>query len=299
MLDRLRVIVAAAATADPARFDLRPHSVAVTGEALIATMIDALPAHPGSAARHQAIRPARSGGQGRREKTGNEDLVATVDQPGEGNQIEGGQRDASSGDGGGWTVAGRLWGKLTGVEGTPGRVAGLNAALVLLADHGFAASSMAARVVASAHANPYAVVAAGISGFEGPLHGASAARAYQLIADAADSGDPAGSYERWLRTGGYAFDQRPGQSYPQGDVRASTLLGLLAETPEAVTRLISLAQPGYPTIEFVLAAFAHSAAMGPDATEAIFVIARTAGWLAHAIEEYQEKEMRFRIRMAN
>ena len=32
-----------------------------------------------------------------------------------------------------------------------------------------------------------------------------------------------------------------------------------------------------------------------DAPEAIFAIARIAGWIAHAIEEYQEKGLRFRV----
>ena len=36
--------------------------------------------------------------------------------------------------------------------------------------------------------------------------------------------------------------------------------------------------------------------MDGDATEAVFSIARTAGWLAHAIEEYAEEPLRFRPR---
>ena len=34
----------------------------------------------------------------------------------------------------------------------------------------------------------------------------------------------------------------------------------------------------------------------PDGGEAIFAIARTTGWLAHAMEEYEEKALRFRPR---
>jgi citrate synthase len=32
------------------------------------------------------------------------------------------------------------------------------------------------------------------------------------------------------------------------------------------------------------------------ATEAIFAIARTAGWIAHALEEYGEARLRFRAK---
>jgi citrate synthase len=34
--------------------------------------------------------------------------------------------------------------------------------------------------------------------------------------------------------------------------------------------------------------------MPRDAGEAIFAIARTAGWIAHAIEEYSQAPLRFR-----
>jgi citrate synthase len=36
--------------------------------------------------------------------------------------------------------------------------------------------------------------------------------------------------------------------------------------------------------------------MDADAGEAVFAIARCAGWLAHAIEEYAEAPLRFRLR---
>ena len=41
-----------------------------------------------------------------------------------------------------------------------------------------------------------------------------------------------------------------------------------------------------PNVDFMLASLAHLAGMQRGASEAIFGIARTAGWLAHAIEEY-------------
>jgi citrate synthase len=36
--------------------------------------------------------------------------------------------------------------------------------------------------------------------------------------------------------------------------------------------------------------------MTPDAGEAVFAIGRCAGWLAHAMEEYAEAPLRFRLR---
>jgi citrate synthase len=51
-------------------------------------------------------------------------------------------------------------------------------------------------------------------------------------------------------------------------------------------------------IDYALGALAWVTEMDGDATEAVFSIARTAGWLAHAIEEYAEEPLRFRPRAA-
>ena len=41
-----------------------------------------------------------------------------------------------------------------------------------------------------------------------------------------------------------------------------------------------------PNIDFALAALADVAGMISGAGEAVFAVARTAGWIAHALEEY-------------
>jgi citrate synthase len=52
--------------------------------------------------------------------------------------------------------------------------------------------------------------------------------------------------------------------------------------------------PGLPNVDFALPLLAHAYAMTPDAGEVIFITARTVGWIAHALEEYEETPMRFR-----
>jgi citrate synthase len=42
-----------------------------------------------------------------------------------------------------------------------------------------------------------------------------------------------------------------------------------------------------PNVDLALAALAHVAGMTRGAAEAIFATARTAGWIAHALEEYE------------
>lgn len=51
-----------------------------------------------------------------------------------------------------------------------------------------------------------------------------------------------------------------------------------------------------PTVDFALAALARITRMPDDAGEVIFAIARSAGWIAHGLEEYDEEPLRFRAR---
>lgn len=244
LTDRLRVICAAAAAADPLRFDTAPAAVVATGRTVLATMVAALP----------------------------------VRQP----------------DAGGPAFADVLWRRLTVTPATPAAVRALNAALVLLADHDLAASTLAARVAASTRAHPYAVVGAGLAALDGPLHGAASGLAYGLLAEAVGSGDPVGAVSDRLRAGGPV----PGfghSLYPEGDPRAAELLALLPDAPgKAEVRAVIEAAGQPPNVDFALAAFALLTGMAADAGEAIFAIGRTAGWIAHALEEYGDRPGRFR-----
>ena len=61
------------------------------------------------------------------------------------------------------TVAGRLWSRLAPGRPPSGAIRALNGALVALADHELAASTLAVRVAASTRADPYAAVSAGLA----------------------------------------------------------------------------------------------------------------------------------------
>jgi citrate synthase len=190
--------------------------------------------------------------------------------------------------------AGMLWSRLTATPPSGAAIRALNAALVLLADHDLAASTLAARVAASTRAHPYAAVGAGLAALDGPLHGAASGLAYSLLAEAVRSGDPVGAVSDRLRAGGPV----PGFGhplYPDGDPRAAELLALLPDVPgkEEVRAVIDASGPP-PNVDFGIAAFALLTGMPADAGEAIFAIGRTAGWIAHALEEYGDRPSRFR-----
>ncbi len=101
----------------------------------------------------------------------------------------------------------------------------LNAALVLLADHELAASTLAARVAASMRADPYAVVATGLGAMGGALHGGAALGAELMLGSAASPEDAPRVVGDLLRRG----ERLPGFGhfvYKSGDPRANLLLQL-------------------------------------------------------------------------
>ena len=95
--------------------------------------------------------------------------------------------------------------------------------------------------------------------------------------------------------------------YRERDPRAAALLPLVAGAPlvagrwpvvAAVLEIVEERDDALVNIDFALGALAWCGGMGADATEAVFAVARTAGWLAHAGEEYTERPVRFRPRAA-
>src|SRR6185436_666653 len=150
-LERLQVIVPAMAATDPLRLQLDRPAVIAAGQNIIAGMVDCLPG----------------------------DLTSAAAEP----------------------VAGRLWSRLcAGNEPgngpgneqrrpAPGLMRALSAALVLLADHELAASTLAARAAASVRADPYAVVGTGLGAMSGALHGGASLGAETLMAAASGPED--------------------------------------------------------------------------------------------------------------
>ena len=201
------------------------------------------------------------------------------------------------------TIAGRLWTRLSPQRPAPGMLAALNAALVLMADHELAASTLAVRVAASTLADPYAVVNTGLGVLSGSLHGAASRLARALIDHALEVG-PVRAINSSIRAG----QRLPGfghKVYLDADPRAAALLDLLRRAAPNSRALAVIDELGSmaaerigrePNVDFALAAMTVVGRMPPEGGETVMSIARIAGWLAHAQEEYGEAPLRFRPR---
>jgi len=156
-------------------------------------------------------------------------------------------------------------------------------ALVLLADHELNASTFAARVTASTGASLAAAVLAGLAALSGPRHGGIAERLQALAAESARIG-PSRALARLKATPVPGFGHA---LYPDGDPRAEALLRLIEIPPElAELRSAVEAETGQrANVDFGLAALRGALDLPEEAPFALFATARTAGWLAHAIEQ--------------
>jgi citrate synthase len=268
-LERLQVIVPALAAADPMRLHLDPPAVIAAGQTIMAGMVDCLLVPQGSSGSGADGGTGSTGGDGATRGTGNREHSMTR----------------------------RLWRTLCPGAPAPELEDALRSALVLLADHELAASTLAARVAASVRADPYAVVATGLGVLGGALHGGASLGVEAMLAAAAGPGDVPRVVGSLLRRG----ERIPGFGhfvYRAGDPRAAFLLDRIRAVVPGSPRL-EVAQalaaevdrrglPG-PNIDFALGVLASVSGMVTGAGEAVFAVARTAGWLGHALEEYARR----------
>ncbi len=180
--------------------------------------------------------------------------------------------------------------------------AAVNAALILMADHELATSTMAVRVAASVRSDPYDALLAGLATLAGPLHGGASQQAYELLVVAERDGVPR-ALNDVLRERG----RLPGFGhavYKNGDARFVALLTLaeplLSEERRAMLHeVIALAAAHdvpLANCDLALAALSWGTGMPPDTGRTLFAVARLAGWAAHYMEELTETPLRFRAR---
>ncbi len=180
--------------------------------------------------------------------------------------------------------------------------AAVDAALVLLADHELATSTVAVRLAASTRADLYDALSAGLATMAGPLHGGASQAAFELLV-AVERDGAARALNDVLR--GQSLLPGFGHTiYKERDPRFDALWELVAPLLSEerrrlfleVTDMAATNDVPPPNCDLALAALSWGTGMPPDAGRTIFTIARVAGWTAHYLEELAERPLRFRAR---
>lgn len=169
----------------------------------------------------------------------------------------------------------------------------INQALVLCADHELNASALACRIAASCDASLFSCLLSALGTFSGNLHGSASRRTEDIV-----SGSMAfDAVEDWLKHYLAEHESVAGfgtELYQEGDPRARLMLtSALAvnQTDASLLRLkaiVDVVQKELglaPNLDVGLAAISYALALPPGSGSTIFAVSRTAGWIAHAMEQ--------------
>ncbi len=193
-------------------------------------------------------------------------------------------------------VAHILWHALTpGGDEDDERI--VHEAMILLADHELATSSLTARAAASTGASLGHAMCAGLAAMAGPRHGRASCLAERLLDRSDAVGVSAAVDELTEPPAGFGH-----VVYRDVDPRAEHLLARLAARPRSSVPMVDdLSLAVYrrfqvvPNVDVALAAMVRDLALPEGSGEAVFALARMAGLAAHVMEE-RGRPLRFRPR---
>ena len=189
----------------------------------------------------------------------------------------------------------------------PDAVGALDAYLVLLADHGFNASTFACRVTTGTLADVYSAVTSGIGTLKGAAHGGANQAAMEQFIEAA----AAASVDDWYegtRAAGRRIMGIGHRVYKVEDPRAKILRPLaqrlaassgqgawfeVAATIEAATRQDDyfVARNLYANVDYYSAVVLYMIGIPVDQFTPMFALSRIAGWTAHILEQISDNRL--------
>ncbi|VVD96201.1 citrate synthase [Pandoraea terrigena] len=189
--------------------------------------------------------------------------------------------------------------RASGASTTRSAIEAINALLIVCADHELTPATLAARAAASTSAPLFNSVAAAICTHLGTsVGGATYVVERRLVARL--SGATHNDHLDRIRAEGktlYGFNH---PLYPNGDPRAQVLLGLAAKQAhnasraKAMARLLADANERFqltPGLALSLVALTQAVGMPGGSAAALWMVARTSGWCAHAIEQREQAFM--------
>lgn len=194
---------------------------------------------------------------------------------------------------------------LTGSEPTAAQAYAIDRYFILLADHGFNASTFTGRIVASTLSDMCSAVVAAIGALKGPLHGGAPAEVLKMLRAIGirENAEP------WIRTALARGERLMGfghRIYKAEDPRADVLRDLASQVvagegfefyatvEREALRLLEEAKPGrrlYTNVEYYSAVVLDAVGLPDDFFTPTFAASRTAGWTAHVLEQVADNRL--------
>ena len=185
----------------------------------------------------------------------------------------------------------------------------LDLLFILHADHEQNASTSTVRLVGSTGANPYACVAAGIAALWGPAHGGANEAVLKMLDEIGDAKNVGKAVERAKdKNSGFRLMGFGHRVYKNFDPRATIIremchkvladLGVSDPLLDVAMALEDVALKDsyfierklYPNVDFYSGLIYKALKIPTEMFTVMFAIGRTAGWVAHWLEQHQDKE---------
>ena len=196
---------------------------------------------------------------------------------------------------------------LDGEEPNPDAVAAFDSYLVLLADHGFNASTFSARVTTSTGSDFYSAITSAIGTLKGPAHGGATQRAMEQFFAAADRGDINAWFDESLAAGKRIMGIGH-RIYKVEDPRAKILKPLaenlanssgqgqwyqVADTIQRLARQNDyfIERNLYANVDYYSAVVLYTIGLPVDQFTCIFAVSRIAGWSSQVLEQLADNRL--------
>ena len=192
----------------------------------------------------------------------------------------------------------------------PEVVRALDMLLILHADHEQNCSTSTVRLVGSSQANLFTSISGGINALWGPLHGGANQAVLEMLEKIRKSDDDVGEFVRKVknREAGVKLMGFGHRVYKNYDPRArivkeqadkilaklggdDELLSIAKELEEAaLTDDYFIERKLYPNVDFYSGIIYKALKIPTELFTVMFAIGRTAGWVAHWLEQHLDKE---------
>jgi len=191
---------------------------------------------------------------------------------------------------------------LHGRESSLQEAQALDAYFILLADHGFNASTFTARTVTGTKSDFYSAIVAAIGSLKGPLHGSANRKAMEMLLEIG-SADRVESYVQKTLADHKRFMGFGHRVYKGEDPRSKHLKGFAKALGEAANELkwfdiserlqeaVWKAKKLYINVDFFSASLLHYLGIPTELFTTMFACARMAGWSAHIIEQASDNRL--------